>query len=115
MSFILGLTKKKKSRNGFRAFCILSALELKMQALANLVSFSIQNCGPCFPEASKALELHFANYLDIIVDNREDNDFLVEENSTRGVVLQGFRGDVPNEVDEEFRIQTIICPMKMMI
>ncbi|KAG5620919.1 hypothetical protein H5410_006137 [Solanum commersonii] len=56
----------------------------------------------------------FSNYLkvvsdigieDTIVDNREDNgvekNFLIEENSTK-VVLQGIRGDVTNEVDEEF-------------
>ncbi|KAG5604409.1 hypothetical protein H5410_025901 [Solanum commersonii] len=42
---------------------------------------------------------------DTIVDNRKDNgvdkNFLIEENSTK-VVLQGIRGDVTNEVDEEF-------------
>ncbi|KAG5582595.1 hypothetical protein H5410_053222, partial [Solanum commersonii] len=70
--------------------------------------------GSCFPETSKALELHFSNYLEVvsdigiedtIVDNREDNgvdkNFLIEKNSTK-VVLQGIRGDVTNEVDEEF-------------
>ncbi|KAH0771879.1 hypothetical protein KY290_015860 [Solanum tuberosum] len=70
--------------------------------------------GSCFPETSKALELHFSNNLEVvsdigiedtIVDNREDNgvdkNFLIEENSTK-VVLQGIRGDVTNEVDEEF-------------
>jgi len=42
---------------------------------------------------------------DTIVDNREDNgvdkNVLIEGNSTK-VVLQGIRGDVTNEVDEEF-------------
>ncbi|KAG5628324.1 hypothetical protein H5410_000041 [Solanum commersonii] len=42
---------------------------------------------------------------DTIVDNREDNgvdkNILIEGNSTK-VVLQGIRGDVTNEVDEEF-------------
>ncbi|KAG5602528.1 hypothetical protein H5410_033898 [Solanum commersonii] len=70
--------------------------------------------GSCFLETSKALELHFSNYLEVvsdigiedtIVDNREDNgvdkNVLIEGNSTK-VVLQGIRGDVTNEVDEEF-------------
>ncbi|KAH0705546.1 hypothetical protein KY290_010235 [Solanum tuberosum] len=73
-----------------------------------------ESSGSCFPETSKALELHFSNYLEVvsdigiedtIVDNREDNgvdkNVLIEGNSTK-VVLQGIRGDVTNEVDEEF-------------
>uniref|UniRef100_M1AF48 Uncharacterized protein n=1 Tax=Solanum tuberosum TaxID=4113 RepID=M1AF48_SOLTU len=73
-----------------------------------------ESSGSCFPETSKALELHFSNYLEVVsdigiedtlVDNREDNgvdkNVLIEGNSTK-VVLQGIKGDVTNEVDEEF-------------
>ncbi|KAL3373617.1 hypothetical protein AABB24_005550 [Solanum stoloniferum] len=82
--------------------------------LAKPILLQNESSGSCFPETSKTLELHFSNYLEVvsdidiedtIVDNREDNGvdktFLIEENSTK-VVLQGIRGDVTNEVDEEF-------------
>ncbi|KAG5602434.1 hypothetical protein H5410_033804 [Solanum commersonii] len=83
-------------------------------ALGKRILLQNESSGSCFPETSKALELHFSNYLEVvsdigiedtIVDNREDNgvdkNVLIEGNSTK-VVLQGIRGDVTNEVDEEF-------------
>uniref|UniRef100_M1C7X6 Uncharacterized protein n=1 Tax=Solanum tuberosum TaxID=4113 RepID=M1C7X6_SOLTU len=83
-------------------------------ALAKPILLQNESSGSCFPKTSNALELHFSNYLEVvsdigiedtIVDNREDNgvgkNFLIEENSTK-VVLKGIRGDVTNEVDEEF-------------
>ncbi|KAG5596463.1 hypothetical protein H5410_037695 [Solanum commersonii] len=83
-------------------------------ALGKRILLQNESSGSCFPETSKALEPHFSNYLkvvsdigieDTIVDNMEDNgvdkNVLIEGNSTK-VVLQGIRGDVTNEVDEEF-------------
>ncbi|KAG5592083.1 hypothetical protein H5410_042597 [Solanum commersonii] len=83
-------------------------------ALGKRILLQNESSGSCFPETSKALELYFSNYLEVvsdigiedtIVDNREDNgvdkNVLIEGNSTK-VVLQGIRGDVTNEVDEEF-------------
>uniref|UniRef100_M1C7F7 Uncharacterized protein n=1 Tax=Solanum tuberosum TaxID=4113 RepID=M1C7F7_SOLTU len=83
-------------------------------ALAKPILLQNESSGSCFPETPKALELNFSNNLkvvsdidieDTIVDNREDNgvdkNFLIEKNSKK-VVLQGIRGDVTNEMDEEF-------------
>ncbi|KAH0699679.1 hypothetical protein KY284_013894 [Solanum tuberosum] len=53
-------------------------------ALGKRILLQNESSRSCFPETSKALELHFSNYLEVvsdidiedtIVDNREDNDY----------------------------------------